>query len=63
VFCSVYLLASFRWQGMETESPTRALALELRHGLIEDFRSIRNRIPKIKGNSNGASAGDGHSTS
>jgi hypothetical protein len=48
---------------METESPTRALALELRHGLIEDFRSIRNRIPKIKGNSNGASAGDGHSTS
>ena len=63
VFCSVYLLASFRWQGMESESPTRALALELRHGLIEDFRSIRNRIPKIKGNSNGASAGDGHSTS
>ena len=62
VFCSVYLLASFRWQGMESESPTRALALELRHGLIEDFRSIRNRIPKIKGNSNGAS-GDGHSTS
>ena len=63
VFCSLYLLASFRWQAMETESPTRVLALEFKHGIVEDFRSIRNRLPKLKGSSNGTGAGDGHSTS
>ncbi|MGZ4730735.1 MAG: GumC family protein [Terriglobales bacterium] len=60
VFCSVYLLASMRWQALETENPTRVLALEFKDGLVEDFRFIRNRIPKIKGSSNGASAGEEH---
>jgi hypothetical protein len=59
MFCSVYLLASFRWQAMENSHPTRVLASELKHGLVEDFQSIRNRIPRFKGSSNGNRNGSG----
>jgi hypothetical protein len=61
VFCSLYLLASSRWQAMEIESPTRLLGLELKHGLVQDFRSIRERIPKFLAGSNGTGGGDDHS--
>lgn len=60
MLCSVYLLASFRWEAMENSHPTRVLALEFKDGLVEDLRFIRNRIPKIKSSSNGAGAGDEH---
>lgn len=59
MFGSVYLLVSFRWQAMETSHPTRVLASELRHGLAADYQTIRDRIPKFRGSTNGNRNGSG----
>jgi uncharacterized protein involved in exopolysaccharide biosynthesis len=60
MLCSIYLLASSRWHVMGATDPTRVLASEFKSGILEDFRSIRDRFPKLKASSNGDSGSSGH---